>query len=78
VHGSAPDIAGKGLANPIAIIRSAALLLDHIGQRQAARCVETAVERTLAARRGLTRDLGGQGTTRSLTDQIIANLKEAA
>jgi isocitrate dehydrogenase (NAD+) len=78
VHGSAPDIAGKGLANPIAIIRSAALLLDHIGQRQAARCVETAVERTLAARRGLTRDLGGQGTTRSLTDQIIANLKEPA
>ncbi len=78
VHGSAPDIAGKGLANPIAIIRSAALLLDHIGQRQAARRVETAVERTLAARRGLTRDLGGQGTTRSLTDQIIANLKEPA
>lgn len=78
VHGSAPDIAGKGLANPIAVIRSAALLLDHIGQRQAARRVETAVERTLAARRGLTRDLGGQGTTRSLTDQIIANLKEAA
>lgn len=78
VHGSAPDIAGKGLANPIAIIRSAALLLDHIGQRQAARRVETAVERTLAARRGLTRDLGGQGTTRSLTDEIIANLKEAA
>ena len=78
VHGSAPDIAGKGLANPIAIIRSAALLLDHIGQRQAARRVETAVERTLAARRGLTRDLGGQGTTRSLTDQIIAHLKESA
>ncbi|HEU5190864.1 MAG TPA: isocitrate/isopropylmalate dehydrogenase family protein [Methylomirabilota bacterium] len=78
VHGSAPDIAGKGLANPIAVIRSAALLLDHIGQRQAARRVETAVERTLAARRGLTRDLGGQGTTRSLTDQIIAYLKEAA
>ena len=78
VHGSAPDIAGKGLANPIAIIRSAALLLDHIGHREAARRVETAVERTLAARHGLTRDLGGQGTTRSLTDQIIANLKEPA
>jgi isocitrate dehydrogenase (NAD+) len=74
VHGSAPDIAGKGVANPIAIIRSAALLLDHIGHREAARRVEAAVERTLAARRGLTRDLGGQGTTRSLTDAIIANL----
>ena len=78
VHGSAPDIAGKGLANPIAIIRSAALLLDHVGQREAARRVETAVERTLAARRGLTRDLGGPGTTRSLTDAIIANLGSAA
>lgn len=74
VHGSAPDIAGKGVANPIAIIRSAALLLDHIGHREAARRVEAAVERTLAARQGLTRDLGGQGTTRSLTDAIIANL----
>jgi Isocitrate/isopropylmalate dehydrogenase len=74
VHGSAPDIAGKGVANPIAIIRSAALLLDHIGHREAARRVEAAVQRTLAARRGLTRDLGGQGTTRSLTDAIIANL----
>jgi isocitrate dehydrogenase (NAD+) len=78
VHGSAPDIAGKGLANPIAIIRSAALLLDHVGQREAARRVETAVERTLAARRGLTRDLGGQGTTRSLTDAIVANLKASS
>jgi isocitrate dehydrogenase (NAD+) len=78
VHGSAPDIAGKGLANPIAIVRSAALLLDHIGQRAAARRVEAAVERTLANGRGLTRDLGGQGNTRGLTDQIIANVKEVA
>ena len=74
VHGSAPDIAGKGLANPIAIIRSAALLLDHIGQREAARRIEAAVMDTLARGRGLTRDLDGQGTTRSLTDEIIASL----
>jgi isocitrate dehydrogenase (NAD+) len=74
VHGSAPDIAGKGLANPIAIIRSAVLLLDHIGQREAARHIEAAVMDTLARGRGLTRDLGGQGTTRSLTDEIIASL----
>jgi isocitrate dehydrogenase (NAD+) len=74
VHGSAPDIAGKGLANPIAAIRSAALLLDHIGQREAARRVEAAVVRTLERGRGLTRDLGGEGTTQSLTDAIIANL----
>ena len=74
VHGSAPDIAGKGLANPIAIIRSAALLLDHIGHREAARRVEASVERTLARGKGLTRDLGGDGTTRSITTAIIANL----
>src|SRR5262249_17465415 len=47
VHGSAPDIAGKGLANPIAVVRSAGLLLEHIGQRQAAARVEAAVRRTL-------------------------------
>ena len=74
VHGSAPDIAGKGLADPVAIIRSAALLLDHIGQREAARRIEAAVVDTLARGRGLTRDLGGQGTTRSLTDEILAAL----
>jgi isocitrate dehydrogenase (NAD+) len=77
VHGSAPDIAGKGLANPIAIIRSAALLLDHVGQRRAAQRVEAAVERTLERGKGLTRDLNGDGTTRTLTDEIIANLAAA-
>jgi isocitrate dehydrogenase (NAD+) len=74
VHGSAPDLAGKGLANPIAVIRSAALLLVHIGQRQAGQRIEDAVRRTLRAGRGLTRDLGGDGTTATLTEQLIANL----
>jgi isocitrate dehydrogenase (NAD+) len=74
VHGSAPDLAGKGLANPIAMIFSAALLLEHIGQARAARRIEEAVRRTLEAGSGLTRDLGGDGTTASLTEQIIANL----
>ena len=74
VHGSAPDLAGKGLANPIAVTRSAALLLEHIGQVQAARRIEQAVRRTLQAGRGLTRDLGGNGTTASITEQLIANL----
>jgi isocitrate dehydrogenase (NAD+) len=74
VHGSAPDIAGKGLANPMALIRSAALLLEHIGQRQAARRIEEAVRRTLQGGKGLTRDLRGQGTTATITEQIIANL----
>ncbi len=76
VHGSAPDIAGKGLANPIACIRSAALMLDHIGQRDAARRIEMAVLRTLQRGVGLTRDLGGDGSTRTVTERIIANLGE--
>jgi isocitrate dehydrogenase (NAD+) len=78
VHGSAPDIAGQDLANPIACIRSAVLLLEHIGQREAARRIETAVFRTLERGRRLTRDLGGGGTTGSVTEEIIANLDGAA
>jgi isocitrate dehydrogenase (NAD+) len=74
VHGSAPDLAGKGLANPIALIRSAALMLEHIGQGAAARRIEEAVRRTLRAGVGLTKDLKGTGTTATLTGQIILNL----
>jgi isocitrate dehydrogenase (NAD+) len=74
VHGSAPDLAGKGLANPIALLRSGALMLEHIGQRGPARRIEESVRRTLLAGVGLTRDLGGQGNTASLTEQLIANL----
>jgi isocitrate dehydrogenase (NAD+) len=74
VHGTAPDIAGKGLANPIAMIRSAAMLLEHIGQRRAAERIEQSVRRTLEAGRGLTRDLGGDGNTATITEQLIANL----
>jgi isocitrate dehydrogenase (NAD+) len=76
VHGSAPDIAGKGVANPIAVVRSAALMLDHIGQRDAGRRIERAVVRTLKAGVGLTRDLGGDGTTATITERIIANLSD--
>jgi isocitrate dehydrogenase (NAD+) len=74
VHGSAPDLAGKGLANPIAVVRSAALMLEHIGQRRAAGRIEASVRRTLEAGRGLTRDLRGDGTTQTITEQLIANL----
>src|SRR5204863_8721388 len=62
VHGSAPDIAGKGLANPIALLRSAAMMLEHIGQRETARRIEESVRKTLTGKQGLTRDLGGDGT----------------
>lgn len=74
VHGSAPDIAGKGVANPIALLRSAAMMLEHIGQRHNAERVEESVRRTLKAGVGLTRDLGGDGNTASITAQLIANL----
>jgi isocitrate dehydrogenase (NAD+) len=74
VHGSAPDIAGKGLANPMAVIRSAAMMLEHVGKTEAARKIENAIHRTLENRTGLTPDLGGTGTTKTITDAIIANL----
>jgi isocitrate dehydrogenase (NAD+) len=74
VHGSAPDIAGKGLANPIALLRSAALMLEHVGQRGPAARVEASVRDTLQAGRGLTRDLGGDGDTASITRELVRNL----
>jgi isocitrate dehydrogenase (NAD+) len=74
VHGSAPDIAGKGLANPIAVVRSAAMLLEHVGHRAAAERIERAVVTTLEKRIGLTRDLGGDGTTATITEEIVRNL----
>jgi isocitrate dehydrogenase (NAD+) len=74
VHGSAPDIAGKGLANPIALLRSAAMLLDYIGQAKSAAKIEASVRKTLEAGLGLTRDLGGEGNTATITERLIANL----
>ncbi|MFO0749180.1 MAG: isocitrate/isopropylmalate dehydrogenase family protein [Myxococcota bacterium] len=74
VHGTAPDIAGKGLANPIALLRSGAMMLDHIGERQAAARVERAVKRVLEQGVVRTGDLGGKSTTAELTDAIIAAL----
>jgi isocitrate dehydrogenase (NAD+) len=78
VHGSAPDIAGQGIANPIACIRSGALMLDYMGRRDAAHGIEHAVVRTLERGVGLTRDLGGDGTTETITREIIANLPGVA
>jgi isocitrate dehydrogenase (NAD+) len=74
VHGSAPDIAGKGLANPIACLRSAALMLEHVGAREAAGRIEHSVRKTLESKVGLTRDLGGDGNTATITSELIANL----
>ncbi len=74
VHGSAPDIAGKGLANPIGCLRSAVMMLEHIGERHAGERIEKSVVKTLQAGKGLTRDLGGDGSTATITEQLIANL----
>jgi len=75
VHGSAPDLAGKGLANPTAVIRSAAMLVAHVGQPEAAARIEAAVERALGDSAHHTGDLGGKATTRSFTDAVIRGLE---
>ncbi|WP_430715289.1 tartrate dehydrogenase [Rhodopseudomonas boonkerdii] len=63
VHGSAPDIAGQGIANPIGMIWSGAMMLEHLGEKEAADSIVKAIERTLAERTLRTRDLGGQADT---------------
>jgi len=77
VHGSAPDIAGKNLANPIALVLSAALMLRHLGERDAAARVESAVAATLRDGKVRTRDLGGTAGTTDVRDAIIAHLRGA-
>ncbi|HPG26930.1 MAG TPA: isocitrate/isopropylmalate dehydrogenase family protein [Myxococcota bacterium] len=75
VHGSAPDLAGKGLANPTAVIRSAGLLVGHLGETDAATRIERAIEAALADPKNLTGDLGGKATTRQLTDAVVRGLE---
>ncbi|HEU4406202.1 MAG TPA: isocitrate/isopropylmalate dehydrogenase family protein [Polyangiaceae bacterium] len=70
VHGSAPDIAGKGVANPTALIRSAIMMLQHLGEEAAASRVALAVHAVYAARSAVTRDLGGNATTEQFTDTL--------
>jgi tartrate dehydrogenase/decarboxylase/D-malate dehydrogenase len=74
VHGSAPDIAGKGIANPIGQIWTAALMLEHLGETQAAAVIVAAIEAALQTPEGRTRDLKGAATTRSASDAILAAL----
>jgi tartrate dehydrogenase/decarboxylase/D-malate dehydrogenase len=74
VHGSAPDIAGQGVANPVGAVWSAALMLEHLGHAAAARDVLDAVEATLASPETRTRDLGGTATTGEVTEALVARL----
>jgi isocitrate dehydrogenase (NAD+) len=78
VHGSAPDIAGKGIANPTALLQSAILMLRFIGERRAADLVYGALERTLAAGEVRTRDLGGAASTTEYTEAIVASMRSLA
>ncbi|HKQ05010.1 MAG TPA: isocitrate dehydrogenase (NAD(+)) [Blastocatellia bacterium] len=71
VHGSAPNIAGRGIANPTALIQTAVLMLKHIGEREAADRIQQALVKILAEGQFLTRDLGGNATTIEFTDAII-------
>ncbi|HBY58231.1 MAG TPA: tartrate dehydrogenase [Solibacterales bacterium] len=71
VHGSAPDIAGRGIVNPMAAILSASMMLEHLGQPEAGRRVEQAVAAVLAERRVLTPDLGGQAGTVAVTEAVL-------
>ena len=74
VHGTAPDIAGKGIANPCALLLGAAQMLDHLGQPDNATRLRKAIVATLEAKDSLTGDLGGSGTTRSFAEAIASRL----
>jgi len=74
VHGSAPDIAGKGVVNPLATILSASMMLDHLGQSAAAHEVEQAIAAVLAGGKIRTPDLGGSSSTAQVTDAVIEKL----
>ena len=75
VHGSAPDIAGQGIANPIAAVWTVALMLDHLGLADEATAVMEAIRATTAAG-VLTPDLGGTATTREVGDALLRNLPD--
>jgi isocitrate dehydrogenase (NAD+) len=75
VHGTAPDIAGKGLANPTALLMSALLMLEHLGERTAAKRISTALEKTYREGKHTTRDVGGPAGTNEFAEAVIAAMK---
>jgi isocitrate dehydrogenase (NAD+) len=74
VHGTAPDIAGKNQANPLALVFSSIMMLRHLGQDRPAARIERAAGRLLEEGKTLTRDLGGRASTTALTARLIALL----
>jgi isocitrate dehydrogenase (NAD+) len=77
VHGTAPDIAGKGFANPTALLLSSIMMLDHLNERSAARRIEAALEHVYREGKHITRDLKGTASTAEFTDAVIAALSKA-
>jgi isocitrate dehydrogenase (NAD+) len=78
VHGSAPDIAGRGMANPVAMIRSGAMLLRHLGEVASAGAVDAALDAVLAEGRVRTPDLGGSATTMEVAEEVAARAAKHA
>jgi isocitrate dehydrogenase (NAD+) len=76
VHGSAPDIAGKNMANPTALLQTAIMMLRYLGERTAADSIERAMIHTLANKQIRTRDLGGNASTTEYTEAIVSSMKE--
>ena len=74
VHGSAPDIAGKGIANPIGQIWSGAMLLDYLGEKEAAKTIVDSIEKTLSDKKNRTKDLNGESNTIECANAVEANL----
>ncbi|HLQ50980.1 MAG TPA: isocitrate dehydrogenase (NAD(+)) [Terriglobales bacterium] len=77
VHGSAPDIAGKNIANPTALLQSSVLMLRHIGETNAAERVQAALEHVYQSKEKLTRDIGGTASTTEFADAVIAAMSVA-
>jgi isocitrate dehydrogenase (NAD+) len=77
VHGSAPDIAGKNIANPTAVLRSGLLMLRHLGEHEAATKIRNALERVYRDRDKLTRDIGGKAGTSQFADSVIEAMESA-
>ncbi len=75
VHGSAPDIAGKNLANPTAVLRSGILMLRHLGEENAANHIRAAIEKVFTEKKHLTRDIGGTASTSEFTDAMVEALE---
>ena len=74
VHGSAPDIAGKGIANPLALLLASALMLEHVGKIDMAQRLRRAIDQTLRDDSVRTGDLGGNATTADMTQAIVRRL----